>query len=238
MSKKILSFFIVLILTFLLYANVNASKHEALASSSNVLYDDSLKLVFSDEINSDGQYYVPAHWTSREQGQYTYNRSIVDEYYFKKYRPLFYWNYHRIQAFEDGYKDTYVTSKISGFRPNGGVGTFTVSGSTEISKTTSHNFEFAPEIENVKIGGFSQTESTTVSNQLGASWTVTIGPDSPAGYYGFYTISNRTKYSIYHMYSKSSKNYDIPYDSYENIYMFESNKPDITFIYTGSNSLA
>jgi hypothetical protein len=238
MSKKILSFFIVLILTFLLYANVKASKHEALASSSNVLYDDSLKLIFSDEITSDGQFYVPEHWTSKIHDVHTYDRKLVDEYYFKRYRPLFYWNYHRIQAYDEGYKDTYVTSKILGIRSNGGYSTYSVDASTEISKTTSHNIQFEPEMENVKIGGFSQTDSTTVSHILGSSWTINLGPTADPGYYGFYTISNRTKYSIRHWYSESSKKYDLLYHDYYQVYMFESNKPDIMFLYTGSSSLA
>lgn len=39
------------------------------------------------------------------------------------------------------------------------------------------------------------------------------------------------------MYSESSKKYDLVYNVYENIYMFDSNKPDIVFIYTGNKSL-
>ena len=231
MTKKLLSLFIVLILSFIGYVKVNAKEYNVLTSSSKRLFE------YDIDLSSGSNYYYPATWTTREQNKYEYNKSLIYEDHFKRYRPLFYWNYHRIQAFEDGYKDTYVTSKISGFLVNSGASTFTVHGSTEISQIKSHNFEFAPEVKNIKLGGYSFTSSTTVTSILGASWTVSIGPNSPSGYYGFYTISNRTKYSIYHMYSESSKKYDLVYNVYENIYMFDSNKPDIVFIYTGNKSL-
>lgn len=234
MLKKILSFFIfsVLLFVFFCFDEINAKGYSSLSSSSNVLEDN------SGDIASYGQYYVPEYWTSREQEVYTYGKTKIYEDYFKRYRPLFYWNYHRIQAFEDGYKDLYATSKISGFRVNNGPSSFTVNGSTEISETKSHNFELSPEVKEIKLGGYSYTAATTVSNVLGASWSLTIGPNSPSGYYGFYTISYRTKYSIYHMYSKSNQDYNLEYNIYEDIFMFDTNTPDIIFLYTGNQSLA
>ncbi|VEU80440.1 hypothetical protein [Haploplasma axanthum] len=231
MLKKITISTIICFFTVFFYYNVKAynSENQELSTSSLEIND-------LDTMSED-PYYYPEHWEKREQSIETYKREEIYIDYFRRWRPPFYWNYHRITAYEEGYKDTYVTSSIATFRVGRGKSVFTVSGDKTIAKTVSHEFSFSPEVKDISLGGYTYTNSTTVSSSIGASWTVEIMSENDSAHYGFYTISDRTKYSIYHDYSESDKTYSLVYNHYPNLYTFSSNRPDIIFLYTGNKNL-
>ncbi|VEU80442.1 hypothetical protein [Haploplasma axanthum] len=89
----------------------------------------------------------------------------------------------------------------------------------------------------IKLGGYSRTRSITVSESNNTSYTYITSPDSPRGYYGFYAIAPRKKYRVEHKYSDSNYSYDKVFNIFENVFMFDTDKPKVIFIYSGGAPL-
>lgn len=232
MIKKIFILFVTTILAAFVF---NSNKIKLNAAGNQFVFED-LNVVGGG--GGSGNYYSYISSTSRmlDPTSYTPPSSPVDSVTFGRYRPPWHRNYHIVRAYEEGYKDVHVTSKIMGAYAQGGFEAQVTEGTT-ISRTFATTISIAPEIKGIKLGGYSETNSWTVSRSESVTFKFKTLPNSPTGFYGIYSVNARTRYKMVHRYSKSNQNYDLLMAEYKNVFMYYSTKPDIAFIYSGGAPL-